>query len=55
MKKNKLDKNNKVNEELSVKSDNPFSKKVKTELESIPHNKNNEVLIDSDLINGVIM
>lgn len=35
--------------------DNPMSKKVKPELDKVKHNKNNEVLKDSDLIGNVIL
>lgn len=35
--------------------DNPMSKKVKTELDKVEHNKNNQVLTDSDLIGNVIL
>lgn len=39
----------------SIIQDNPMSKKVKTELDKVDHNKNNEVLKDSDLIGNVIL
>lgn len=44
-----------VKEKVSIIQDNPMSKKVKTELDKVNHNKNNEVLKDSDLIGNVIL
>ena len=44
-----------VKEKASIIQDNPMSKKVKTELDKVNHNKNNEVLKDSDLIGNVIL
>ena len=44
-----------VDKESSIIQDNPMSKKVKTELDKVDHNKNNEVLKDSDLIGNVIL
>lgn len=41
-------------EDINV-HDNPMSKKVKTELDKVEHNKNNQVLTDSDLIGNVIL
>ena len=44
-----------VKEKVSIIQDNPMSKKVRTELDKVNHNKNNEVLKDSDLIGNVIL
>lgn len=44
-----------VKEKVSIIQDNPMSKKVKTELDKVNHNKNNEMLKDSDLIGNVIL
>lgn len=44
-----------VKEKVSIIQDNLMSKKVKTELDKVNHNKNNEVLKDSDLIGNVIL
>lgn len=44
-----------VKEKVSIIQDNTMSKKVKTELDKVNHNKNNEVLKDSDLIGNVIL
>lgn len=44
-----------VKEKVSIIQDNPMSKKVKTELDKVNHNKNNEVLKDSNLIGNVIL
>lgn len=44
-----------VKEKVSIIQDNPMSKKVKTELDKVNHNKNNEVLKNSDLIGNLIL
>lgn len=44
-----------VKDKVNIIQDNPMSKKVKTELDKVEHNKNNEVLKDSDLISNVIL
>lgn len=38
-----------------VANDNPFGKKVKTVIDKVDHNKNDERMIDSDLIDNVVM
>jgi hypothetical protein len=48
--------NDKVDNSISKPhEDNPFSKKVKPEIEKVKHNKNNEVLNDSDLFGNLIV
>lgn len=42
-------------EVVNVIEDNPFSKKVKAEIEGVEHNKNNELLCDSDLVSNVML
>lgn len=40
---------------VTIKEDNPFSKKVIAEIDKVSHNKNNEILSDSDLIGNIIL
>lgn len=39
----------------AVTEDNPFGKKVKTVIDKVDHNKNDERMTDSDLIDNIVM